>query len=245
MLGRVTSMDNTQIADGNYLQMGVKFLSSVPVDGNHRYSLPLELRDFPPTGQRSPNDPLPTYGPLLFAPVELRQGTAVEANWLVVDTGAQWPILSSALAFSLGLDANGNGILEDDALDVIQVGGAAGTVDALVFQIDAFGLQTDANVDLVWTNCPVLVLDIDPAIPGVIGWNLPTTGWFDEAMEIGLGRVDAVHLDLLDSNSMAGTMYLDIAAAYDHVVPAPPALAMLIAGASLVLRRRRSGAGLS
>jgi hypothetical protein len=219
LVGRITSMDHTQILEN--FTMGVSFPAALPAGNGHRYSVPLKLVTFPPTGQHNVGDPTPTYGPLLTAPVEVWFGAHAEANWFVVDSGAQQSLMSTSLAFRLGLDTNHDGSLDDEAVDFVQFQGASGTIDAPVLMIDSLRLKTKEGVDLVWTQCPVAVVDIDPAIPGVLGWDLITSGWLGEAFGEGVGYIRQANLDLRNSNTGVGTLYLDVDPSLDSISPGP------------------------
>jgi len=234
MLRRVTTLDNVEMA--SVYRMGVRFEPNTPPGAGHRYDVPLQLLSLPPTGMHDANLPPPTYGPLLEAPVVLGQGTVAEANWFVLDTGIAVSILSTAVAFRLGLDANGDGSLLDEAVSLVPVGSGW----APIMEIDSFALSTRQGVDLVWSHPRVLVLDVDPNIPGLIGMDLLTSGWagkVQDGNEIN-GYVGYVHLDLTDPNSGQGTMYLDINPGLDVVVPEPAAVAALLLGGAWIQRRR-------
>ena len=220
MVNRVTSLNQAAVVD-NWTTMDVAFSSRLPAASGHRYSVPLSVVSFPATGRRDPNDPLPTYGPLLLAPAEVRFGAHAEANAFIIDSGAQMSLLSTAVAFRLGLDTNGDGNLWDEAIDTATFQGAGGTVTAPVLQIDSLRLKTKENVDLAWTDCRVAVVDIDPNIAGVIGWDLMTSGYIYELLEMGTGYVRQVHVDLRKPGSGTGTLYLDIDPGLDAMWPGP------------------------
>ena len=246
MLNLATSMVFEPMAETFPEPIHVSFEHAVPTTWGHRYHVPLELREYPPTGQRDANDPLPTYAPLPFLPAEVRHGGAAEANWLIADTGAQISILSTTMAFALGLDENGDGNLADDALGTVPLTGAGGEIEALIMQVDEIRLLTDENIDLVWGNCQIVVVDIDPSIPGVIGADLLTSGWLEAWGERLLGTdptargyLERCVFDLLDANSGWGTLVIDVEPGHDQVVPAPAALPVMLLTAAWVLRRRR------
>ena len=219
MVNRVTTLNHAAMLEN--LTMDVSFSPSLPASAGHRYSVPLSLMNFPPTGRRDPNDPLPTYGPLLSAQAEVRFGSHAEASGFMIDSGAAVSMLSSATAFRLGLDTNGDGNFFDEAVDTVDFQGAAGIVTAPVLVIDSLRLKTKEKVDLVWTDCQVAIIDIDPNIAGVIGWDLMTSGYLGEFFGEGVGYVRQAQLDLRKASTGAGTLYLDIDPSLDSMSPGP------------------------
>jgi hypothetical protein len=164
MEGRVTTMDNTTRL--GTLSMGVSFGDNLPQSSTHRFTVPLEPFEFPIEDQ---GGPIPTFSTLSTMDVVSRSGTNSRTDKLVLDTGAQVTIISEAIAFGLGLDANGDGSLEDDATSFVPIGGVGGTVNAPVLQIDEFSFTTDQGFELSMQNASVLVRDIHPLIDGVVG----------------------------------------------------------------------------
>lgn len=176
MMGRSVSLDLAAQADMNVLRMGVEFGTGLAAPAAHQYSVPLSMYEFPMTGQVNPEDPLPVYAPLPFAPVELQYGnTRREASFLL-DTGAQQCILSSQFAFDLGLDVNGNGDLSDEAVTFQEVIGVGGSKIIPVLSVDALALKTTGG-DIVLRDIAVGIVDIDDALSGVLGMNILNAGW--------------------------------------------------------------------
>ena len=160
-----------------------------------------------------------------------------------MDTGAQQSILSSSLAFALGLDRNHNGTLEDEAVGTIPIGGIGGTVEILELELDGLSLRTAAGIDLRWNHLTVGVIDIDPQIPGVFGMDLLTSGWFNKVF-LGFGDdgfLNGVDYDFRNGGDPA--MYLTINSQLDHVtVPEPTSLflaGMGLAGVAWIAGRKR------
>jgi hypothetical protein len=216
MVGRVSSVDLTPLAYWDLIS--VEFGSAVPAGDGHRYSVPLTLVDFPASGQREPNDPLPTFSPLPFAQVRLRHVGRGVAGAFLLDTGAQVSIISTAVAFALGMDANGNGTLDDEAIDFTEIGGVGGTIQVPILALDRLALPTGEGVELAWTELEVLVVDVDESIAGIFGMDLLASGWLDVLFGYSdVGYIEQVHFDFLAAGSLAGTMLLDINPDLDDV----------------------------
>ena len=206
-LGELTLEDlmNTDLSIGF---MGVSFADQLPTDPGHRYSVPLTLVEFPHTGQRDPNDPLPTYGPLPFANVQTGHGTTSASGQFLVDTGAQLSIISTQTAISLGMDQDSSGAIDgDEVLMWTEIGGVGGSMSVPIVAMDSLALGTDQGVDLIWTDLAVVVLDIaaepgaDP-LAGIFGCDLLTSGW-TAAIFGASGGIDGALLDLLESPEYA------------------------------------------
>ncbi len=218
MMNRTVGLDLAAQTNMEALRIGVSFSSAAPPPTGVQYSVPLSMYEFPMTGQEHPADPLPVYAPLPFAPVKAHFGSTTKTGSWLLDTGAQQCILSSATAFELGLDANGNGDLDDEAIDFQTVAGVGGSVVIPVLQIDALSLQTTAGVDLTLRDIPVGIIDIDPSISGVLGMNILNTGWEIHALNLFLGidpgppgLFDRVDLDFRGAAAtMQGEMRLTV-----------------------------------
>jgi autotransporter-associated beta strand protein len=190
MIDRTVGLDLTKQADfsGAWTgAMGVEFGSGPLASRPHQYSVPLTMRLFPMDGQVDPADPLPVYSPLPFAPVEVQYGTNRHQGNFLVDTGAMLSLFSSQVAFDLGLDVNGDGSLEDDAVDFIEVAGVGGSRFMPVFTVDAFTIRGTGGVDLMTRSMLVGVLDIDPWLSGVMGIDVLNSGWDVYGANIFLG----------------------------------------------------------
>ncbi|MEZ6069910.1 MAG: aspartyl protease family protein [Pirellulales bacterium] len=225
MVGRTMTMDFTPWSTGSDFFMGTNFTPAPPPDTGHHYHVPLEMVEFPTSGQINPEDPVPTFAPLPFAPVEMQFGNVRAGGQFVVDTGAQLTIISSALAFELGLDADGNGSFDEEKVDELEVGGIGGNVLMPILEAGTLGVQTTEGVSLEWSGMNVGVLDIDPSIAGVLGMDLLTSGWLGKFFDPGApdGYLQNVHFDFREADNLTGTMILDVTAAADVVQGTPDA----------------------
>lgn len=214
MVGRVTTLDNTALPTD--WMMGVGFSDTAPAADPHRYSVDMEMVYYPPEGA----DPAPTYAPLPFLNVQAQHDGVRAGGNFVLDTGAMMSMLSTSMAFSLGLDANGDGDLWDDAVDYQTLTGASGSVVVPVMAVDRLLLPTAEGVDLLWTDLIMPVYDIDPSIDGIFGCELLTSGWTESVLvdpDIE-GQFRHVHFDFRNAEAMEGTMLLDLSADLDEVI---------------------------
>ncbi len=187
MMNRTVGLDLAAQADMNLIRMGVAFDPPPAPPTARQYAVPLTMFEFPMNGQENPADPLPVYAPLPFAPVKVQSGTTQRSGNFLLDTGAQQCILSSSAAFDLGLDKNGNGDLDDEAIDFIEVAGVGGSIFIPILAIDSLALQAAGGVDLTFTDVTVGIIDIDPSISGVLGMNILNSGWEIHALNIAVG----------------------------------------------------------
>jgi hypothetical protein len=185
---RVTTMDLSSIGGGgaefdpfdpftgiDFMQ--TNFYEELPSTDKRRYSVQMTPAIFESHG----DGPLPSWSDLAFVPVApVHLGNRVDANF-ILDTGAQMSIISNDLAFSLGLDENGNGILEDEAVGSQEIGGVGGTITAPLMTIEELRVPTEQGVELIYTDLVVAVVDIDPTIDGIFGMNFLTSGWLGAA----------------------------------------------------------------
>ena len=237
MVDRVTTLDISVWADATDIfdmqTMGVYFADDAPEGNGHRYSVALDNRvafdpaDGLPDGS-PPGAPLPVWAdvPFLTAVAEF-QGTSLPGNFLL-DTGAQFSVISSTLAFGIGLDTDGDGNFDNEKITDMTVGGIGGTIDAPVLVIDKLRLPTNEGPELVWqigdpTNpedigIAVLVLDIASGIDGVFGVDMLVSGLDflidPSTLEIsieGATYFEKIHFDFRGmSESGSGTMLLDL-----------------------------------
>ena len=232
MVDRVTSIDmSVWSASGSLeeLYMRADFSSDVPENPGHRYSVPVDNRiQFDPVAQTTSGDP-PVWGDVPFlTAIPTSNGLGLEGNFLF-DTGAQMSVISEQMAFNIGLDANGNGTLDDEALRFETVGGVGGSVAAPVLFIDEVRVPTEGGVELVWTDLQWLALDIDlpgtdMTLDGVFGSDLLTSGWVEALFSGGPdGYFQQVHFDFrtMDDNG-TGAILFDLSPAVDQVIlPGP------------------------
>lgn len=254
MMGRTVTLDLSQQANAMAPAMTVAFDAPLAGSVAHRYSVPLAMVTFPQTGRQNPTDPLPENAPLPFAAVTLRSGTTVRSGSFLLDTGAQQCILSSSTAFALGLDRDGDGTFDAEATSFQTVAGVGGQSQIPVLTIDALSLPTAGlAVDFVQRDVSVGIIDIDPSIAGVLGFNFLNKGWEVYAVNMFLGldppgppgvfqRID------LDFRGAAASgeaeMFLTVTPQFDVVVvPEPSALAGIAAVVMTLLTRRRHGPG--
>jgi autotransporter-associated beta strand protein len=229
MAGRTVGLDLAAQADPFGLRIGVEFGSPFPTTPvAHQYSVPLTMFEFPATGQQNPTDPLPANAALPFAPVQLQYGSNRLAGNFLLDTGAQQCILSRTMAFDLGLDVNGNGDLDDEAISFQTVAGVGGTVEIPVLRIDALSLKAANDVDILFRDVVVGIIDIDAAVPGVLGMNILNSGWEIYALNqfLGLdpglpGVFDRVDLDFR-GGGLQGEMWLTVDAPRDAFISQGP-----------------------
>lgn len=207
---RVTTMDLSSLGGGSNnggdifddifdSLLGVDFLETtfsdqLPATDLRRYNIPVIPVAFPPESE----GPIPVWVDLPFINANAgHQGTEVNGN-LVLDTGAQLSILSSNMAFELGLDANNDGRLEDDAVGTQPIGGVGGQIDAPLMLVDELRVPTEEGVDLVFTDLTVAIVDIDPVIDGIFGMNFLASGWTGSLLGGDLGDLS----DLLDDANL-------------------------------------------
>ena len=158
MAGRVTTLDFTPwltFGEGNFL-MAAEFATDLTAPVGPRYSITVDDRvSFSPEGQVIAGDHPPVWSNVPFFTAEIHHGSRIVSGDFMFDTGAQVTIISTATALAIGLDSNGDGVL--DATDTgytrsESVGGVGGSREAPVFMIDAVHLPTDQGIDLRWTD---------------------------------------------------------------------------------------------
>jgi hypothetical protein len=241
MAGRVTSVDNTPMGADFPELMGVDFPDAPPPGAGHRYTMPLTLVEFEQSGQQNPDDPLPVWAPLPFVGAELHHDGGSVSDSFLVDTGAPYSFISSDLAFALGLDANGDGNFDEESVEDRLVGGLSGEfTTAPVLLVDRLDLPTNEGIDLRLANVPLVVVDVDESIPGILGVDVLTCGWYDDVLfgATDGGAVEQFHFDFRSADALVGEMILDLNPDVDVVMPEPASAAMLLFGAVALLKRR-------
>lgn len=210
MTGRVTTLDMSHWSGMDDLfdfnPMLVTFpetagsVPSLPQSGGHRYTVPLDNRlSFDAADGRpdweDPDSPLPTYADVPFFTGTVQTTNAAEetvsrTGTFLLDTGAQLSMISRNTAFALGLDADGDGDLSDDALDFIEIGGVGGTKTVPIHVVDKFRIPTAEGVELVWGSDD----------PEYLGLEFIVLDLFENADGSGDGMVGADDLDLVRAN---------------------------------------------
>ncbi|TVS10929.1 MAG: hypothetical protein EA424_24505 [Planctomycetaceae bacterium] len=257
MANRVTTMDMRGWSGGGMglddLYMKVFFLDDLPgddsLDGDqHRYALSVDNRlAFDPQDYLVEGDP-PIWADIPFLTAIPTNGGIGQEGDFLFDTGAQMSFISSDLAIAIGLDSNGDGVLNhlDDAyLGTETIGGVGGTKSVSIFAIDEVRVpvtkvSTGQTVELVWTDLQWLVLDIDVGdednpvvLDGVFGSDLLTSGWFHTFFypDQPDGYIDQVHLDFRDwgldtgePESRNGTVYFDLNPGVDNIIEPGPGI---------------------
>ena len=219
MTDRVTTLDFTPwttIVDLE-LYMKVEFGSEVPEYNGPRYSIKVDNRhEYHPEPHVLPlGNPPPAWADIPFLSAEMLHNGQVSSGNFLFDTGAQVSILNSRMAFELGLDTNSDGLLDQRDASFARfetVGGIGGTKTVPVFLIDEVHVPSEQGPDLVWTDLQWLVLDIDPGIDAVFGFDNMTSGWIDAVAVNGKsGYIMQSHLDFRGYETTGqGRIYLDI-----------------------------------
>jgi hypothetical protein len=157
---------------------------------------------------------------LPFAPVQVSQGNLKVEGDFLVDTGGQLSFISSATAFALGLDTNGNMSFAEESQGEVEIGGIGGTVLMPLLNLNSLALHTQQGTDLVWTDLTVGVLDLDPKIAGIFGMDFLASGWLFKALlgEGDDGYFNQMHFDFRDAANMQGKLILDLTPAHNVVV---------------------------
>ena len=233
MAGRVTTLetgsDDITLDLYGGSSMPVTFSDTLSAGDGNRYSVAVDNRVafYPEEGlpENAPEDaPLPVWAPVPFMTGVVEYQGNVEEGTFLLDTGAQYSIISTDLATAVGLDENCNGDLTDEAIFMVEIGGVGGNVRVPLLLIDAFHLHTEQGVDLTWRNTDpealgveVLVMDIAPGIEGVLGVDMLTAGvTFDldintfEVILLGNAYFDQVHFDFRDMMNGSGMVHFDL-----------------------------------
>ena len=125
--------------------MATGFLEDgLPPDPGLRFTVPFTMVHFPQDGQQNPGDPLPTWAPLPFAVAEVFLGDNKMAGNFLFDTGAQLSMINTQIAVALGLDTNGNGVIDEgESNGMIEIGGVGGTKFVPIVSVGGFRIETD------------------------------------------------------------------------------------------------------
>ncbi|HEY4312444.1 MAG TPA: aspartyl protease family protein [Pirellulales bacterium] len=212
LMGRTTDINMSAWSGGNFDTLQTSFSNSAPPIAAAQYHVPLTLQSFPPTGQQNAGDPLPTFAPLVTAPVAVANQNHVLNSQFIVDTGAQISIISTATAAALGIDPS------RDAVDSLDLSGIAGTVTVPIVDVGSLAVKTTEGVNLIWTGLQVGVYDIDPSVAGVFGMDFLTSGWLNTLFGGPDGYLNHAYFDFRNAANNVATMVLDVNPALNHVV---------------------------
>ncbi len=173
MIGKRVQIDVRPVAEFEFIES--RFLAASPARAAYDYQVRLERLVAEHTGQQQPDDPLPTFADLpMVKDVVTTVGDGSSTRTMLLDTGAQMTMISTAMAEEMGV------ILDPDhpdtaVIDYTEVGGIGGSAFSPVIMLDRLVVQTEQGVDLVYSDVIVGVVDI-PTIGGVFGMNLLTSG---------------------------------------------------------------------
>lgn len=219
MTQRLTSFDFSVWSDPSSLElfMRTEFPATLPAATTPRYSIPVDNRiEFFPEPHVIPAGLAPpAWADVPFLTGQLKHNNNVFTGNMLFDTGAQVSIMSSAVAISLGLDSNLDGVLDNRDANFAReetIGGIGGLVTVPVFLVDEVHVPTTQGPDLVWTDLQWLVVDIAPGLDVIFGFDNMTSGWI-EAFSGG-GRPGYILQSYLDFRNYEatgrGTINLDI-----------------------------------
>lgn len=246
MVGRLVELDMTPWLGVDLANMATRFVTALPADETHRVRVPLRMVDFPQDGQLDPSGPLPAWAPLPFLDVRVATATDAAAGSFLLDTGAQLSMLSAHLAMALGLDSNGDGLLDendDRYADTLEVGGVGGSIHVPLFELESLSVATREGPRLQWRTGPglvldegsgnlvetnvavaVLVLEIAESIDGVFGMDLLNSGWMEGALGgTDPGAFEKVWFDFRQTGSPSADLIVDLSPSWDQpeTVPDP------------------------
>ena len=223
MAGRVTSLDMTVWTNPELSYMGVDFSDSVPADNGNRFSVAVDNRlTWDPEPQVSSGDYPPVWADIPFLTGSVMQDSSAVEGTFLLDTGAQLSVMPVSMALDLGLDSNGDGLLDENDDNFARnetVGGIGGSISAPVFLFDEFHVPTTQGPDLVWTDLQWLVLDIAGGQFGVFGCENLTSGWIETYFGLSAepGYFEEVHFDFRDfevggnpAGTASGVIHFDV-----------------------------------
>lgn len=219
MTERVTTLDFTPWTTivGLDLFMKIEFSDELPEYSGPRYTVAVDNRhEYFPEPYVSPlGNPPPAWSDIPYLSAQLLHNGQTSTGNFLYDTGAQVSILNQRMAFELGLDSNNDGKLDSQDASYARnetISGISGSTNVPVFLIDEVHVPTEQGPDLVWTDLQWLVLDIDPGIDAVFGFDNMTSGWIEAAAVDGKsGYIMQSHLDFRGYESSGqGKIYFDI-----------------------------------
>ncbi|MEZ6151419.1 MAG: retropepsin-like aspartic protease [Pirellulaceae bacterium] len=219
MTERVTTLDFTPwtTIEGLDLFMKVEFRNDVPAYSGPRYTIALDNRHeyFPEPYVVPAGNPPPAWADIPYLSAQLLHNGRTSSGNFILDTGAQVSILNRRMAFELGLDTNNDGELDNKDASYARnetISGIGGSTDVPVFLIDEVHVPTEEGPDMVWTDLQWLILDIDPGIDAVFGFDNMTSGWIEAFGKDGnSGYIMQSHLDFRNYEATGqGKMYIDV-----------------------------------
>ncbi|MCC7408653.1 MAG: aspartyl protease family protein [Phycisphaeraceae bacterium] len=219
MAGRVVNLDLQPMADWDFIGVTFSSVRPSPTSSSYHVSLSMLAPEF--AGVLQPGDPTPTYAALpMIDGVKTANGDKRFAGPMLLDTGAQTVIISTATAEALGIDYEHTTDEGGDVVDELEVGGVGGSTLIPLVNVEKLTLPTTEGVDLVWTDIIAGVVDI-PGIGGVVGMNVLTSGYAGEILGTGSTTpyVNKVILDF--TNAGQGVMRLDLNPLVNHVTADP------------------------
>ncbi len=219
MTERVTTLDFTPWTTFTGLDFYMKtdFGDDLPEYSGPRYTLAVDNRQeyFPEPHVLPLGSPPPAWADIPFFAADLMHNGQSSSGNFLFDTGAQVSILNRRMAFELGLDTNNDGKLDSQDASYARdetISGISGSTSVPVFLIDEVHVPTEEGPDLVWTDLQWLVLDIDPGIDAVFGFDNMTSGWIEAvAVDGKSGYILKSHLDFRGYETTGkGKIYFDI-----------------------------------
>ncbi len=258
MAGQVMSINLRPLAEPD-LQLLNGAFSSTPPASTTGLTRHVAMTMQPPAyaaqpADRDPTDPWPTYAgvPLIanigFSTTNVAGAAGSSTDTLLMDTGAQTSIISTATADRLHLnldpndpesdivDRNNDGHITIE--DYLEVGGIGGATYMPLVSISRMTLPTIEGDSLEMTDLVAGVLDIQ-GIDGVLGMNVLTSGYLDKILTdtTEYGTFAQVSMDFRDAANYV--MALDINP--DAIlVPEPTLTVTLLAFGALLISRRRA-----
>ncbi|TWU41340.1 Dockerin type I repeat protein [Novipirellula aureliae] len=226
MTERVTTVDFTPWTTvvGTNLFLGTDFHEAVPEPAGERYTVRVDNRvEFFPDDAVVEGDAVPAWADLPFLTAEIKSNDLTTQGNFLFDTGAQVSILSNQLAFDVGLDTNGDGVLDQNDAGYARsetISGISGSTSVPVFLIDEVHVPTTQGPDLVWTDLQWLILDIHPDIEGIFGFDNMTSGWVEGLFQDGQsGYIMQSHFDFRGWEATGqGELHFDLNPEYATLV---------------------------
>lgn len=209
MAGRIVMLDLKPMAD--LALMGVSFPNSPPRPTSKSHHLPLAQMEAEYTGQRDPDDPLPTYHALPLVTVELSTAKGKWSGRFILDTGAQTTFICPAVAKALGLDLEHAVADGGDVLMYLPTTGVGGMKSVPLVRAGRLTVPTREG-SLVWTSVVAGIEEI-PGVDGVFGMNLLTSGYASQALGVSGSGSGSTTQDTKEMSAMMKELGLDGSAA--------------------------------